>query len=787
MQHRYTVRSNGSGRWRFRAARVLLLWAALIPAGALCASDGYYRTLMPPLLPPSPAPANRPGILNQWHDLHAGRRGKVQKMVILSDEPRQAAMTVLQNPCLGVTMAGYALSAGMEAERARQVTCVDLYFEGVTFSWHFLQSPGATARPEYSRAWQLYHQSLERLVGSAQRFGRLDPTRGLTVVTPMGMQTIPTSYHGFVWRQSDFTRVEMIDRTVPKKLKNHYSCPGLGVPLIVVRQSGQQERFLNEEIPFNATAVLRPSLAALAGQAPPIGAPTSHGPLEFYDPLRVSTVKFNDQCIAMATNTSAALEYSIRQDNYSPWVGLLRPGSAEAGQEKLFMIEPYQPGKYPVVFVHGFLSSPRIWAQFANEIMARRDLRDRVQLMAYRYPTGRPFLESAAILRRELLAMKQTYDPRGEDPGIANTAIVGHSMGGLVSKLTVTYSDDRLWYSVANRPLTEINVSDDGRKRLHDLFYFEPIPFVRRVVFMGTPHAGAQIASQSLGRWSSSHVQLPSEERLDHSLLIKQNPGAFKPEITRRIPTSIDLMEPSSCLLRTIKVLCAGPNVQLHNIVGVGCFSPLTGCGDGVVARRSAQHHSVSTERQIHTTHGGLHETDEAIEELLCILQRHILEANDVPSVDGYEFAVPEYELPGYVMPEHEWICPEDPCLEQWCPEIVCPDELCPEEDCPEEDCPEDCYPEIWCPDLSGLELNPATAEPQGTLQTLPPRGGADAADGLRSVLTNPARPAAPAANPGESQEKPAAEEPLGPESGTSATLRGKLVAPALEFEGPEL
>ena len=170
------------------------------------------------------------------------------------------------------------------------------------------------------------------------------------------------------------------------------------------------------------------------------------------------SVEFGDQCIAMATDTSAAIEYGVRNDNFSPWEGLVRPGSAEAGQEKLFMIEPYQPGKYPVVFVHGFFSSPKIWAHFANEIIARPELRNRIQLMAYRYPTGRPFFESAAILRRELCVFKDIYDSQGEDPGICNTALVGHSMGGLVCKLIATHSDDRLWYSVAKRPLTEINV-----------------------------------------------------------------------------------------------------------------------------------------------------------------------------------------------------------------------------------------------------------------------------------------------------------------------------------------
>ena len=256
----------------------------------------------------------------------------------------------------------------------------------------------------------------------------------------------------------------------------------------------------------------------------------------------------------------------------------MRPGSAEVGQEKLFLLEPRQPGKYPLVFVHGFFSSPAIWANIANEIMAQPDLRNCYQLVAYRYPTGRPFLESAAVLRSELNAFVKTYDSQAQDPAMYNMAMVAHSMGGLVAKLTVTRSDDRLWYAVANRPLSEINVSESrtatpGRA----VSTSSQLPFVRRVVFMGTPHHGAVMASQACGRISSRCVQYPTAELIEHELLIKQNPGVFSPEFEDRIPTSIDMMEKSSCLLQAIERLCPGDYVQFHNIIGTKCLSPLEG------------------------------------------------------------------------------------------------------------------------------------------------------------------------------------------------------------------
>ncbi len=604
------------GRWRW-CLLLVFCWAA-VPPQSLPANDVFYRTLMPQMLPPPQPLTSQPGLCNTLLDRWGINR--VPRRVTLADRPRQAALAALHNPRSGVALAGYALAAGIEADNAQVSTSVDLYFETVAFSWNFLKQPNASAFPEYETAWQLYHNGLERLMSAAQRFGRLEPSRGLRLATAAGAVTLPTTYQGFVWKPEDFSRVEVVPATTPRKLACRYRSAGLGVPLVVVRERSVPERFFNDRIPFNATVVLRPSLAVLAGTAPPLGAESSHGPVEFYDPLRVSTVAMRDQQLAMATDTSLALEYAVRNVNVSPWRGVMEPRSAEAGRERLNMIEPRQPGKVPVVFVHGFFSSPGVWAEAANEILADPHLRDRYQLMAYSYPTGRPFLESAAILRRELTAFAETYDADGQDPSMSNMVIIGHSMGGLVAKLTVTHSDDRLWNSVAKRPLSDIKVSDEGRQRLANLFYFEPLPFVRRVVFVGTPHDGAGLASSSIGRLTSRCVEHPADEMIEHHLLIQANPDVFSPELAQRIPTSIDMLDPHSCLLRAIQTLCPGQDVQLHNIVGTACLSPLSGHGDGVVAASSAVHPWVSTEKRVHANHTGLHQDLESIREMRCIL-----------------------------------------------------------------------------------------------------------------------------------------------------------------------
>ncbi len=244
---------------------------------------------------------------------------------------------------------------------------------------------------------------------------------------------------------------------------------------------------------------------------------------------------------------------------------------------------------------------------------------------------------------------------------MSNMIVIGHSMGGLIAKLTVTHSDDRLWYSIANRPLSDIKVSDEGRQRLADQFYFEPLPFVRRVVFVGAPHDGADLASRGIGRLASNCVVQPADEMIEHSLLIKANPDTFSPEVARRMPTSIDILDRRSRMLQAIQSLCPGQSVQLHNIVGVACLSPITGCGDGVVSVRSAQHPWVSTEKRIHATHTALHRDLESIREMRCIMRRHLLEADDQPMDGACEDVTSDGGEPSIATP-----CPPGAEVDRW-------------------------------------------------------------------------------------------------------------------------
>src|SRR5262249_13208370 len=139
--------------------------------------------------------------------------------------------------------------------------------------------------------------------------------------------------------------------------------------------------------------------------------------------------------------------------------------SADKIQDRagIYMFEPYQPGKIPVVMVHGLLASPLTWTTMFNDLRADPQLRERYQFWFYLYPTGNPYLATAADLRQELTRLRAELDPAGKDWTLDHMVLVGHSMGGLVSRLLTADSGDDFWKLVADRPLDDLKIAPDTR------------------------------------------------------------------------------------------------------------------------------------------------------------------------------------------------------------------------------------------------------------------------------------------------------------------------------------
>lgn len=528
----------------------------------------------------------------------------------------------------GVTQARVFYAQALALEQADQPGSVDYYYAALAETWLALNPTAAAALllPLDPQAWAIYHDSLARLILQGQRHGRLDPRRGLTIHTAAGALVIPTRYTGFSWRPEDFHQLLVVGQYEVERPRHIYRRAGLGVPLVVMRYQNGRGGFLLEQQAFAATAVLRPPPRPAATGSPSAALPGEAGPaLDFYDSLTVYRVPLAGREIDLAGDISIPFAVAENRTDQIRLRDLLLPGSSTNPPE-LFFLEPYRPGKIPVVFVHGLLSEPSTWSDPANDLRAVPQVTEHFQLWGFRYPTVDPFLQSAAALREQLQQAVATVDPAGTDPALRQIVLVGHSMGGLISKLQVTSSGALIWNRFANKPLEAIVADEATRARLRQNLFFEPSPLVRRVVFIGTPHGGSSLASQWIGRLTSWYIEPSPESQALHRVLLQYNPNTFAPELTSGFPNSVDLLEPTSPLLAVMQQLPVHPQVRMHSIIGHGYPMLTAGDSDGVVPVSSARHPGVQTENLVRAWHTRIHSQPETLQVLLYILNVHYAE-----------------------------------------------------------------------------------------------------------------------------------------------------------------
>ncbi len=499
---------------------------------------------------------------------------------------------------------------------------IDEFFSTIQYSWplveEYVNHGQRSAISE--RAWQLYHSSVAQIIQLGQQTGRLDVQRGLLVRSPGGVQHVDVHIHGGVWTHADFCELHLVGDYVTPELSAAARQTGVGVPLVVTGPESPPHPWLQRRSTFAATALLRP----LFNQGNVCWA------LEFYDPLR-SQGPFPPSCrVAMAYDLTAPFAYKINHSERDYLTNFLQPGASTANRG-LFMIEPYQPGKIPVVFVHGLLSDPVTWADVANVLRHQPDLRQQYQIWAFEYPTGDDFFQSAARLRSQLTAIRSGLDPDHHDVALDRMVIVGHSMGGLLAQLQVTCSGDTVWRSFAKRPFPTLTMSPSMAQMLSQNYFFKPVPYVSRVVFIGTPHRGSALATCCIGRIGNALVEEPPAITAAFETLNNDNPGAFTEDMQDHAPRSIEMLEPDNPLLNALAVLPISPHVTLHSIIGTGRYMLGHGPSDGVVPVSSAQQPGVASELLVDATHEELHRQPECVAEILRILREHARMTTHLP------------------------------------------------------------------------------------------------------------------------------------------------------------
>ena len=510
---------------------------------------------------------------------------------------------------------------------------VDAYYEALVRSWIYLSHYRRFVQldKENYRAWDIYHSSLAKIISSGQASGRLNLQKGLLVQTPSGMEWVPIHFNEFAWSNDSFNELIPVGCYHDKNILHQYRGCGLGIPLVAIRKNNchfpPTNAYFFKQTPFAATAILFPNLQPWKSFAEMSHSPPSNQTgLILYNPLKVASVKYGDASYRLAADITAPLGALGQQTDWNPIKEFVRP-ETDLSLAGLRMLEPYQPGKLPLLFVHGLFSDPQTYLEMANQIRSRPDLNAQYQIWVFRYPTGGNFFLSAARLRKQLKSLIAECSAQGHDAALQKTVIIGHSLGGLVAKLQVTDSGTILWNRVARVPLEQIIAGPEERHRLAEQFFFTPSPYIKTAIFIATPNEGSPWAKRPVGKVASKMVKYSPDQTTTHRALIEHNPDIFFPTMQRRSPTSIDLMNPDNELLQAIQKLPLAPWVQSYAIAGTGgSVCSRMGPSDGVVTIHSATTPPSCRTFYVDAVHTDILRYDKTINIVSQILRSHATE-----------------------------------------------------------------------------------------------------------------------------------------------------------------
>jgi pimeloyl-ACP methyl ester carboxylesterase len=401
-------------------------------------------------------------------------------------------------------------------------------------------------------------------------------TRNLDRLLGDGVGGPPTGFHpgtrGIESPQA-FTELEPVTRARVTRPELHRA--GLGLPLV------------GRVAPGDPNAPRDGYRVAVTLVALPHGPSNDCCEVALVDPERYQAVRtaHGDVPLAMDLEAPLAATRATGPSRRSGIANLLRPGGF-TGRPRITFLQPYDPGKVPVVLVHGLMSTPRMWAPIVLDLLTDPEIRPHVQFWFFHYPTGKPVPLSALHLREALDDAVNAHGVRHR------MVLIGHSMGGILSRAQVS----RMTPEQAETMVPELDsLPENGVVRR--ALVFEPRTDVARVAFLFTPHRGSRLASSGLGAWATWLIRIPD------TLLTELGIGAEELSALRgnRLPTSIHGLSPHSLFLQALDE--GEPTVPAHSIIGDRGRGDGTAGSDGVVPYTSAHLASAESELVVPSGH----------------------------------------------------------------------------------------------------------------------------------------------------------------------------------------
>lgn len=470
------------------------------------------------------------------------------------------------------------------------------------------------AHPDNIAARDTYNFAVARVLGLTQD-ANLDPwTKPINV---------PTASGGFVLKHKPdprpqwnptlytFTPADQFDVKGSYVTKRNTK-EGIGAPSVAVGRSFNENADRDFAIPrvfYGVTVVIH-----FSGRTAVIA-------LE--DPLATDTVELEGHRFPLAADFTVPLAVLLAsaKPQKMELSRLLHPAKY-AETARISRLEPYDPKKTVVLVVHGLMDSPATWTPMINELRSHSAIRRNYQFWFYSYPSGYPYPYSAAILRHKLDAIEKRY-PLGN----RKMVVIGHSMGGCITRLLITDADEKIWVSLFEKMPNEVSLSSESRKVLSDALIFKHRTEIGRVIFISAPLRGSELARNWLGRVGARLITAPN-------LFLRVGREALSMSVFRQedlklnsLPNSVDTLAPNNRFVKAVDAIPLYSGIPYHVICadrGKGGNRDKTPpvMSDGFVPYWSSHLEGAQSELIVPSGHSS-HQNQHTISEVLRILEAH--------------------------------------------------------------------------------------------------------------------------------------------------------------------
>ena len=465
---------------------------------------------------------------------------------------------------------------------------------------------------EAGRAHQLYNSSTAELVVLLSAMP--DRWNASTVIRGPGanyrVRFAPGNRNQAIWDPGLFNKILLPSALKQKSLLGVTNPEGFGGILVGVHKPENPRKWL---LPPKGVSAPVTAITEFRESSSPETIDTT---LTLYDPTKRGRGPLANKERPLTADFGAPLAY-YPNPQLLEYAALINPMNYEE-REGLYLLQPYDSEKIPIVLVHGLMSIPQMWFPVIAQLERDPEIRGRFQFWAYAFPTGDPVALSSLRLRESLRRVYQVY------PKAKNMVMISYSLGGLLGQMQVQTTGDAVWRGVFKSDAARLQAELPPDSVLKRALIFEGNSRIKRIVFICTPHLGSPLAAGFLGQFGRSIIQLPGRILQRGGNLVAESLAVAVGRKGRLVPNSIWGMSPKSPLLLSLHPLPIEP--PFHSIIGNRGLDriPLPDSSDGVVPYWSSHLAGAISERIVPAQHVVACQNPETIEELKRILRLHL-------------------------------------------------------------------------------------------------------------------------------------------------------------------